>query len=114
MVSGPGAFFRLSWLIALLILCVDVILSRVSWFISFSSSLVSFLLEGTLCGPRRPSANLVRVSSVVFVDVPSFFFRVPRSGVWSFVRILFALEASDIFSIFSQYSLNLSFLALPR
>ena len=114
MVSGPGAFFRLSWLIALLILSVDVILSRVSWFISFSSSLVSFLLEGTLCGPRRPSANLVRVSSVVFVDVPSFFFRVPRLGVWSFVRILFALDASDIFSIFSQYSLNLSFLALLR
>ena len=49
MVSGPGAFFRLSWLIALLILCVDVILSKVPWFISFTSSLVGFLLEETFC-----------------------------------------------------------------
>ena len=67
-----------------------------------------------LYGPRSPSASLLSVSFVFVVEVPSSFFSVPNSCVYSLVRILFALAASGIFSIFSQYSLNFSFLAFLR
>ena len=82
-------------------------MSSISWLISIGSVVVLVASVSFLYGPRSPSASLLSVSLVFVVEVPN-------SCVYSLVTILFALAASGIFSIFSQYFLNFSFLAFLR